>query len=158
MRNLIEIAMHLTVTCVATDETVMALNRFSNTIETAINPSLAQVSYGTIGRFMLVIVSVEEDAEENLRFCEKHNKSGAYTHPFTKEKVKYFSLAVPFNPKEIVSLAEDNLRKRLISEMIEVMAKPAVKVPKGFDYDGLAKKLTLDLQILGAATFETITR
>ena len=146
--------MHLTVTSVATNETFMALNRFCNAVEAAINPSLAQENYGPIERFMLVIVAVEEVPEENLKFCAKHNKAGAYSHPFTKDKVKYFSLAVPFNPKDVVSVSTNNLWKSLIAEMIRVVANPVVKIPKGFDYERLAKKLLLDFEIFGRTTFD----
>jgi hypothetical protein len=141
--------MHLTVTSDSSEEAFKPLALFSNALERAANPLIVEESYGAVGRLMLVIVAVEEDAQENLACCKTHNKTGTYKHPITGERVRYFSLAVPFNPKEIVEKDESELRMRLIEKILEVMENPVVKIPKDFAYEELARKLRTPFQIFG---------
>lgn len=143
--------MHLTVTAVSSEEAFHQLALFSNALESAINPLIALESYGTIGRLMIVIVAVYASQEENLAFCKAHNKVGTYTHPVTKERVKFCSLAIPFCFEEIVRLPASELRKKLISEILAVMENPTPKMPKGFEYSRLANRLSLPLEIFARA-------
>jgi hypothetical protein len=137
--------LHVTITSFSSEEAFLKLAKFSNSLESAINPLIQQESYGSIARLMLVVVAVEATQEENLAWCKKHNKIGTYTHPLTKDKVKYCSIAVPFGSDEIVSTSDGPLRRRLISEIVAIMANPVPKMPKDFEYSKLVNRLMVCL-------------
>lgn len=132
----------------------MPLAKFSVALERAVNPLIKDESYGAIARLMLVVVAVYDDPDENLASSKNHNKSGTYKHPVTNERVKYFSLAVPFSPLEISSLSEQELRKKLIAKMVMVIEDPEVKISKGLEYERLAQRLNTLLRIFGEAAFD----
>jgi hypothetical protein len=139
--------MHLTITSNSSEEAFRPLAIFANSLERVINPLIANESYGPIERLILVVVAVEDDEEENLALCAPHNKSGSYKHPITGERVKYLSIAVPVCPKEIVEAFESDLRKLLIERIIVAIEAPTVKIPKGFDYNDLVRRLITPLQV-----------
>ena len=145
--------MHITVTSISSQETNKKLNEFSADLEDSLNKYLSVDSFGPINRFMFVIVAVYEDAAENDRFCQKNNKSGTYKHPVTSERVKYFSIAVPYSPEKILSTDKEDLRKNLCSEIIRHIDNPQVKIPKGVEYERFSEKIKLALEIYSKSNF-----
>jgi hypothetical protein len=145
--------MHITVTSVSSQETNQKLNKFSVHLEESLNDSLKDEDFGPISRFMFVVVSVFDDKEKNDFFLKKHNKSGTYTHPVTKEKVRYFSIAIPYSPTKILGSSEMELRKDLCAEIIHCIENRQVTIPKGVEYDRFAVKTKLAFANYGKYNF-----
>lgn len=115
-------------------------------MEDALNPAFASKTFGEIGRFMLVIVAVDSDSSENNRFVTGHTKIGSYKHPITSERVKFISLAVPFDPM-ILEPASPARRRQLVSDaLMERLDNPPVKIPNSFNYERFVHEMRLALE------------
>lgn len=139
--------MKIKITSVVSEETLVPLNNFYTRLEDALNDCFEKKPYGPLDLFSFTIVSVYDADDENEKIAKGHNKSGRFTDPFTKEKVKYFSIAVPYNVNKVLSLSDTELRRDLCAVMIHGLENTSVKIPKGFDFDGFSNDVKLALEI-----------
>ncbi|MQA37924.1 hypothetical protein [Rugamonas aquatica] len=137
--------MKIKISSVASEETIIPLNRFYTKLEDSLNNYFSKNPSELV--FMFVIVSVYDDKDENYKSCKGHNKSGKVTDPFSKEKFEYFSIAVPYEPRKVLALTEAELREDLCGEMICSLSNTSVKTPKGFDFDHFVSEVRLALEI-----------
>jgi hypothetical protein len=147
--------MKIRVTSVTSSEKNKLVRNATVALEDKLNPVFANSSYGgEIEQFTAVIVAVYSDPPENNQFCKDHNKIGSYKHPFTQEKVKFISFALPFDPEFVEPMTEYQIRVAICPALLNRLRNPGVKIPKQFDYARFAEDLQVLLEIYRRATFE----
>ena len=115
-------------------------------LEQQIPPLFADKSYGCeIERFVAGFVAMGSP-EMNARNSKGDNKVGSYKDPFTGEKVKFMSFALPFDPKELVGKDQCQLEKLLCEALYHRLDAPNIKIPKDFDYETFAIDMKAALQ------------
>lgn len=144
-------SMDIKITSVASDETIGPLNQFFTKLEDALNGYFRDKVYVGIDLFIIVIVSVDEDEENNLKWGKKHNASGSFINPFSKERTKYFSVAVHYPVEAVLQQDESQLRIGLCDAIAARLASTEVKVPKGFDLQHFVSEASMALEIYKSA-------
>jgi len=127
--------MRFRVTSVASKETGALLNEATVMVEDWLNASLSDGNFGEgVDQFTIVAISVDEEAEENIRWSNAHNKTGRFKNPFTGEHVRYVSSSVLLQPSSVISKAPHALLSYFCSATIERLKSLPKRVPKGFEY------------------------
>lgn len=140
--------MRFRVTSVASKETGALLNEASVKVEDWLNVSLSDGKFGEgVDQFTIVAISVNEEAEENIRWSNTHNKTGRFKNPFTREHLRYVSSAVLLPPSSVISKAPHALLSYFCSATIERLKSPPKRVPKGFEYERCALSVSKALEV-----------
>lgn len=117
-------------------------------VEDWLNASLGDGIFGeSVDQFTIVAISVDEDAEENARWSNAHNKTGKFTNRFTGKQVRYVSSAVLLPPSSVMSKAPRALLSYFCSAAIERLKSRPKRVPKGFDYVRCATAVSKALEV-----------
>jgi hypothetical protein len=128
--------MRFRVTSVVSEDTGALLNEVTVRVEDWLNASLGDGNFGdSVDQFTIVAISVDDNAEENLRWAKTHNKTGKYKNPFTGEHVRFISSAVLLAPSTVIPKAPAALLSYFCASTIERLESRPERVPKGFDYE-----------------------
>jgi hypothetical protein len=120
-------------------------SKFAVPLESEFNDTFSHFSYGgEVDQFIGVLVAVDSmvDATQNAKFLSKNNKSGSFKHLLTREKVKFISIAIPYQHEGLEGKTESQLMKIFCADLYKKLDNPEIKIPKGFDY----KKFTEDMK------------
>ena len=140
--------MKFRVTSVTDEESGALLRDATVAMEDWLNASLNDGKFGDgVDQFVVVVIAVDSDPEENLRWAKSHDKTGKYKNPFTGEGVRYISSAVVLPPSKVKELGEESILSFLCAATICRLASRPKRVPKGFDYERCAKAVSLALQV-----------
>lgn len=126
--------MHIKITSIATAEVGPLLGRVSVAMEDALNPLFERESYSDIEQFMLVIVAVDSDVNENSRFVAAHNKIRNFRNPATLARFKSMSFSLSFDPAYIESKSESQMRRLVSLGLLAKLDNPGMKIPVKFNY------------------------
>jgi hypothetical protein len=143
--------MKIKLTTISSEEAGEILGEFCIELEKALNGYCGAKEYGPLNMFVIGIIAVDDDVQENLKFGRTSNASGTTTHPFTREKQKYFSIAVYYSPTKIVELRRQQLKVALCGAIMEELTTTSVKVPKGFELDELVGDIRIAMEIYKVA-------
>lgn len=144
--------MKIRITSVADEEATVAVREPTVAIENALNLFFKDKSYGSVGQFTVVVVAVYSDVQENDAFCKGHNKFGTLNNPFTSEKIKYLSIAIPFDPSLLCTKDSFDIKKDICTATSIRLRNVGMKIPKRFDFEGFVSDMELPLEILMRAT------
>ena len=140
--------MKFRVTSVGSQETGALLRDATVVVEDWLNASLSDGMFGEgLDQFTIVAISVDDEAEENIRWFNAHNKTGKFKSRFTGEPVCYISSAVLLPPSSVISKAPHALLSYFCSATIERLKSRPKRVPKGFDYVRCATAVSKALEI-----------
>lgn len=138
--------MRFRVTAVTCEETTGPLISASVKIEDWLNAALGDGNFGEgVDQFTLVIISVDESAEENSRWANSHNKIGQVIHPFTGEKIRTISSAGLLSPSLISGQDPAAVLSCVTEGIVGRLASHPKRIPKGFDYDRCALAVSKSL-------------
>lgn len=143
--------MHIKISSVASSETIVPLNNFYVPLEKSLNARFSSESFGKLDWFMLVIVAVYDEEERNKPLCEKHNKSGSFADPLTKQRHRYMSVAMQIPASKVLSLDEAELQVELCDRLASELLSTSVKVPKGFEFERFVAEAKTALEIYKSA-------
>lgn len=136
------------VTSVTSSEVGELICNVTVALENELKPIFANDSYGGgVDQFVVVVVAVDSDTSVNEKFCKSHNRAGTDRHPITGEKVKYISVALPFDPQIIELMTEDQVRLAVCASLTSRLDNLGLKrMPKEFDYTKFATDLRVALE------------
>ena len=140
--------MHIVITSDSWMETSEVLTNTLNPLEAALNLFFTKQSYGCTLRFMVVVVSVENEASHNEKISNKYNKVGSSKNPFTNERSKHISIGLPIDPAAILARSEDENRVAICNALLARLEQPIARVPKDFNYAKFVSDLQIRLEIL----------
>jgi hypothetical protein len=142
--------MKFCVTSVANDETASLLRDQTADLDALLNSVLGEWQFGDgIDQLTLVIVSVDDDPQENTRWAVPHNKLGAFTHHISGQRVRFLSLSALVPPNELLrstSAASSALIRHAV--LGKLSARPE-RLPSGYNFQDLAAAVA---SILAATT------
>ncbi|WP_137940421.1 hypothetical protein [Chitinivorax sp. B] len=129
-----------------------ALGNVTVRLQEALSPFFSNKEYGgEVDQFMLVVVAVDSDVEENKRSCKAYNRVASYKDMITGSKVKFLGIALPFDPIPLAEMSERELANLICIALQEKMNNPELKIPKGFDYQLFKNDLQLALELYKCA-------
>jgi hypothetical protein len=141
--------MKVEISSIAAEEVAGVLRDATNNLEDALQPALADRFYGAgVEQFSAFAVAVASDRAENDRFCRDVDKAGRLKHPISGVWIKYVSLALPFDPAELLGLDAAAVERAFCDKLLARLDSPAIRLPKGFDYESLVDDLTVALNIV----------
>ena len=131
------IKMKLRVTTICSEEVSELLRVVSTTLEDDFRSIFDGREFGgEISQLMVVLIALFDSDEDNVDLSNKENRvSGA--KDITGKRIKYMSIGVPLNPGELLKIGIDDVFEIVRQKIVESLDSKRVKVPKGFDYDGL---------------------
>ncbi len=140
--------MRFRVTCVTSGETGTLLGEATVRVQDWLNASLGDGNFGEdVDQYIIVAISVDDEAENNIRWSNAHNKTGKYKNPFTGESVRFISFAVLLPPSLLTSKAPAALLSYFCSAIMERLKLRPKRVPKGFDYARCAAAVSRALEV-----------
>lgn len=105
------------------------------------NESLSGFSFGNgIDQFTCVIVACVGESLKD-KFREQHDKVGTYKHPFTKEKVRFMSVAIVFDSIELEGNTEEALTDMFGVALIKKLNSLPYTIPKGLDFEMFLREI-----------------
>lgn len=135
--------MKLRVTSVTASEVGELINSVTTSLEDRLRPLVEQQDYGGgIQQFAVFFVSVDSDPLENERYCHANNRAGRYKDILTGKMVSFVGIAIPVDPKRVLSLPREALPEFLQGLLLEELEAPAYALPKKFDHQRLLADLT----------------
>ena len=140
--------MKFRVTSVTDEESGALLRDATVAMEDWLNASLSDGNFGEeVDQFIVVVIAVDSDPEENSRWAKSHDKTGKYKNPFTGEGVRFISSAIVLPPSKVQELGQESILSFLCAATIRRLALRPKRVPKGFDYERCSKAVSLALQV-----------
>ena len=140
--------MKFRVTSVTDEESGALLRDATVAMEDWLNASLSDGNFGEeVDQFIVVVIAVDNDPEENSRWAKSHDKTGKYKNPFTGEGVRFISSAIVLPPSKVQELGQESILSFLCAATIRRLALRPKRVPKGFDYERCSKAVSLALQV-----------
>jgi hypothetical protein len=138
--------MRFRVTSVAGSEESACLNVVTVKLEDQLNAELGPLAFGSnIGQFTLVVVAVYNEPEQNEEWCKGHRKLATAKNPFTREAVRYLSVAVPLAPRKVMAAKGAALERLVASAAARVLAKRPSRLPAGLDFSLLSRSIKASL-------------
>lgn len=135
--------MRIEVTSVAHSEVHGLVCDITNLLEDELRPMIKDCDYGGgVQLFVVSFISVSSDPLDNKRFCVGNNHTGRYKCHFTGETVRFVKIAVPVDPKIVLSTPRSELLKLFEALLVEELIEPAYALPKKFN----RQQLLLDLK------------
>ena len=108
-----------------------------------LNKFLSSFDFGdSIDQFMIVIVSVDDDALVNQRFASAHNKLAKYKNPFTKETVRLLSIPVEIPHMIFKNANQKNIKSIICEAVLNQILKRPKRLPKGFDFNIFSRHIS----------------
>lgn len=141
--------MNIRFTSVAAEEVGPVLGRITIAIQEALQPIFAEDSFGPIDLFMCVVVAVDTLPEGNEIFVRAHDKVGSFTNPFTGERQRYLSVALPFDPAKVGLMSDQEIFHSIYVALVARMQEPKLRIPKSFEYLSFSKKLLAAVALQG---------
>jgi hypothetical protein len=152
IKFLSENRMQVRITSVAAEEVASALRSITTVLEKSLSPYFLARDYGgQVEILVIVLVAVDPDPVENQKYCAEHNEFASFEHPYAKTRTKYVSFALPFNPSEIATMNERELRIAVSDALMTRLEQPDLRFPKEFDYPRLSLDLSIAMQIFKRA-------
>lgn len=112
-------------------------------MEDALSKLFKGLSFGAgIDQLTVVIVSVSSEDSENDRISEGYNKIRRLRHPVTHEQIKSIGLGIPFNYNVVSEMSRSDLRKVICCSVLRKIAKPDIKIPRGFNYEEFSERIS----------------
>jgi hypothetical protein len=93
----------------------------------------------------MVIVSVEDEPEQNERWAKSHRGLGRPKNPYTGETYTNLSFAVAISPSKFDGANLEKALRVASSAFIQTVIERPNRVPKGFDYERFANGLAAAL-------------
>lgn len=126
---------------ISSSEVSELLGDVSNVLEMEM-ASLSELSeWGDVfDSFVIGLIAVEAGAG-NDGFVKRNHRTGRFTHPITKEKVKYLSIALAYDPEAIKHLDVATMRHLVVLDLFERLENINIKIPKEFDFQKLVLML-----------------
>lgn len=122
-------------TSICSSEVALLCRNVTVALEDKLIPLFADRTFGEgIDQFVVVVIAVDADQEENAKFERKYNSVGRYKDIRTGENVRFMSIALPFNPDEVVAMTQSDLCSSLVAALLRRLKTPNLKIPKRFDY------------------------
>jgi hypothetical protein len=134
--------MKLRVTSITAPEVGELINSVTTVLEDRLRPVVEPNDYGGgIAQFAVFFVSVDSDPIENERYCCANNRAGRYKDLLTSKMVSFVGIAVPVDPKVVLSSPREVLPQLLEALLLDELASPAYAMPKKFDRQHLLADL-----------------
>ena len=151
--------MKMTFTGVTSSEVSDLISNVAVAFENKLKPIFVNTTYGGgVDNFVVVIVSVSSNISENEKFCKSHNRVGTDSHPVTGEKIRYVSVALPFDPELIESRTGDQVREDVCVALKNRLNNIGLKrIPKEFDFLKFSEDLQASLDSVGKQTGVALT-
>jgi hypothetical protein len=113
-----------------------------------LNASMSDGDFGGhLDQVTMVIVSVEDEPEQNERWAKSHRGLGRPKNPFTGETYTELSFAVAIPPSKFDGADLEKALRVASSAAIQTVLDRPKRVPKGFDYERFAKGLSAALNV-----------
>lgn len=136
--------MKLRITSITASEVGEVINGVTTGLEDRLRPLVEQRDYGGgIQQFVVFFVSVDSDPLENERYCIANNLTSKYKDILTGKMVSFVGIAIPVDPKRVLSSSKESLSGLLQDLLLEELEAPAYALPKKFD----RQKLLTDLRM-----------
>jgi hypothetical protein len=114
-----------------------------------LNGYLIDKFYGAeVKQFTVVLVAVDSDLLLNSKLAEKYNKTGSYKDLLTGEKIKYFSIGLPFDYLVIASMNAFELNNLICNALINRLNDSTIsrgRLSKEFNYKNFAADMHIAL-------------
>jgi len=134
--------MKLRVTSITVSDVGEQINSVTTALEDLLRPVVAAQDYGGgIEQFAVFFVSVDSDSVENERYCRANNRAGRYKDIVTGKMVSFVGLAIPVDPKTVLSSSREALQQLLQGLLFEELETPAYTLPKKFNRQRLLADL-----------------
>lgn len=126
--------MKFRVTSICADGVGAHINQAVVALEQHLNAALGGRDYGAnVHQFVLYFVAVDDDPEQNQRYCSRVRSVRRYKDFATGEPVRYLALDIALAPEDLLAVSEADLPARLWEHVrLAVQAAPPYKIPKGF--------------------------
>jgi hypothetical protein len=147
--------MKFCVTSVACEETADILRKLTAELELVLTENLRRDSFDDgIDQLTLVVVSVDDDSDENAAWATPHRKLGSFRHMLTGQRIRFLSLAAEISPRALSELAvEERLGYVAVALSSQFGARPK-RLPRGFGFLRLATAVCTALS--GAASSRAV--
>lgn len=138
--------MKIRFTSVSSSEAAEICRNVAVALEDELMPIFAERTFGDgIDQFVVVMIVVDPDPKENAKFERKYHSVGRYKDMRTGDKVRFISIALPFNPDDVVAMTESELRSSLVTALLQRLQSLDLKIPKQFDYPAFVEQLEQSL-------------
>ncbi len=143
--------MRIGVTSVADPDVSKKVGDVTVHLEDALNGFFLGKSYGAIDMFVAVVISTDIPQELIDRFIEAHHKVSTMKNPFTSERIKTVSFALPFDHNLIQRATSSKVRQLVCKALIERLDNHGLKIPKTIDFREFADNMKLAVEIYARA-------
>ena len=141
--------MKLRVTSITASEVGELINSVTTRLEDRLRPVVEPKDYGGgIAQFAVFFISVDSDPIENERYCTANNRAGRYKDLVTGKMVSFVGIAVPVDPREVLSSPREALPQLLEGLLLDELDSPAYAMPKKFDREHLLEDLRSALAMI----------
>jgi hypothetical protein len=145
--------MKFRVTSVVWEDCGERIGAACNTLENWFTASLSDGPFGdSLDQVVFVVVATEEDPDENAARAASFDKLGTYTNPIDSRPVRHlsFGLSLPYNTA--VSLSSQDAEVEVARLILQKMAAPPKRLPKGFDFRHLSNAIQAAVRVFAVAT------
>jgi hypothetical protein len=134
--------MKLRVTSITVSDVGEQINSVTTMLEDLLRPVVEAQDYGGgIEQFAVFFVSVDSDPVENERYCRANNRAGRYKDILTGKMISFVGLAIPVDPKTVLSSSREALQQILQGLLVAELETPAYTLPKKFNRQRLLADL-----------------
>lgn len=138
--------MKLRITSITTSEVGSLISGVTTKLEDRLCPTIDNQDYGGgIHQFALFFVSVDTDPLENEVYCRANNRISKYKDIATGKMVSFISVAIPVDPKCVLSMSHDMLYELFEQLLLDKLKSPPHEFPKRFDQQKLYEDIKVAL-------------
>jgi len=139
--------MKFRVTSVADESCGTKINDVTVKLEDWLNAVVADADFGaSLDQFMIVVVAVDDDPDNNGRFAGPWNKLSNTLNPFTGLKVKSLSLSVEINPSIATESTFQDLLRHITQAVQRKLSCRPKRLPSGFDFPRVSRAVSVALE------------
>ena len=126
--------MKIIVTSVVSEEVSLPVAIATSRLEALLSPIFNGEYYGAgISQLTIFIISVDSDAEKNIRWCKSRNKISRFKNYISNEVEIDISLAVPISPNIVITKSADELFFMMLQILLNKSKNIDIKYPKTFN-------------------------
>ncbi len=140
--------MRFHVTSITATEVAPCVRDVTVKLRELLNAAMSDGDFGGhLDQVTMVIVSVDDEPEQNERWAKSHRGLGRPKNPFTAETYTELSFAVTISPSKFDGTNLEKALRVASSAFVQTILKRPKRVPKGFDYERFAKGLGAALNV-----------
>lgn len=151
--------MDIKVVSIASESVAPMYRNVCATLENTFQSAFSGLDFGgNVKEFIVAIVAVEEDPDENNRFCGPSDKVGRYKHWRTHEPVNFISIALPFDPVSIERMTKEQVVRDFCDALKIRLENIGVIIPSDFKYLEFASRLRGTLETFAQTLNDNASR